>query len=70
LRIPASQQTDNEHVMLFKVETDLEPNPNPEEVQWGGFMAPEKLSLLMKGNQEDFVPAFTLLWHEFLRKTT
>lgn len=70
LRAAACEQTDNEHVMLFKVETDLEPSPNPEEVQWGGFMSPEKLSRLMKENPEDFVPAFILLWNEFLRKTT
>jgi isopentenyldiphosphate isomerase len=70
LRVAACKQTDNEHVMLFKVETDLEPVPNREEVKWGGFMPPEKLSALMHENPEDFVPAFILLWNEFLRKTT
>ena len=70
LRVRACEQTDNEHVMLFQVETDLAPVPSPEEVQWGGFMAPEKLSSLMKENPDDFVPAFILLWNKFLRKTT
>jgi len=70
LWVAACEQTDNEHVMLFKVETDVEPTPNPEEVQWGGYMSPEKLSVLMKENPDDFVPAFILLWNEFLRKTT
>lgn len=70
LRVAACEQTDNEHVMLFKVETDSEPAPNPDEVQWGGFMSPEELSELMEENPEDFVPAFILLWNEFLRKTT
>jgi len=69
LWVAACEQTDNEHVMLFKVETDLKPTPNPEEIQWGGLMAPGKLSSLMKENQADFVPAFILLWNEFLRKT-
>lgn len=68
LRVAACEQTDNEHVMLFTVETGLEPVPNPEEVQWGGFMPPEKLSALMQENPDDFVPAFILLWNEFLRK--
>jgi 8-oxo-dGTP pyrophosphatase MutT (NUDIX family) len=67
---PACEQTDNEHVMLFKVETDLEPYPNPEEVTWGAFMSPQRLSSLMKQTPEDFVPAFILLWNEYLRKTT
>jgi isopentenyl-diphosphate delta-isomerase type 1 len=70
LRVAACEQTDNEHVMLFRVETDLQPVPNPEEVQWGGFMAREKLSSLMKERPNDFVPAFILLWNEFLRQTT
>ncbi|MBI4962681.1 MAG: NUDIX domain-containing protein [Desulfomonile tiedjei] len=69
LRVAACEQTDNEHVMLFKVETDQEPVPNPEEVKWGGFMALGKLSSMMKETPEDFVPAFILLWNKFLRKT-
>ena len=69
LWVQACEQTDNEHVMLFRVRTNLEPVPNPEEVKWGGFMAPERLSALMQENPDDFVPAFILLWNEFLRKT-
>lgn len=68
LWVAACEQTDNEHLMLFQVEINLEPVPNPEEAQWGGFMAREKLSRLMKENPDDFVPAFILLWDEFLRK--
>jgi isopentenyl-diphosphate Delta-isomerase len=70
LQVAACEQTDNEHVMLFRVETDLEPVPNAEEVQWGCFITPEKLSALMQENPDDFVPAFILLWNEFLGKTT
>ena len=69
LWVAACEETDNEHVMLFKAETDLEPAPNPEEVKWGNFMSPEKLSRLMNETPDDFVPAFILLWHEYLRKT-
>lgn len=34
LRVPASEKTDNEHVVLFEVTTKCEPVPNPEEIQW------------------------------------
>ncbi|MBI5251339.1 MAG: NUDIX domain-containing protein [Desulfomonile tiedjei] len=69
LRVAASPETDNEHVVLYLVTTELEPNPNPAEVQWGGFMRPEQLEVLIKETPGDFVPAFILLWNEFLRKT-
>ncbi len=42
VRIPASEQTDNEHVVLFEVVTESEPVPNPEEIQWGEFISREQ----------------------------
>lgn len=69
LRVPACPETDNEHVRLYSATTELEPKPNPSEVQWGGFMKREALAALIKKTPEDFVPAFILLWNEFLRKT-
>lgn len=69
LRVAACPETDNEHVRLYSATTDLEPKPNPSEVQSGGFMKSEKLAALIERTPEDFVPAFVLLWNEFLRKT-
>ncbi len=68
LRLPASHETNHEHVRLFRVVTDRAPSPNPEEVQWGGFMTPERLSHLMDETPEDFVPSFILLWKSFLAR--
>jgi 16S rRNA (adenine1518-N6/adenine1519-N6)-dimethyltransferase len=65
LRIPASEMTDFEHVVLFKAITDEGPLPNPEEILWGGFMPPDRLSELMGEDPDDFVPAFILLWQAF-----
>lgn len=70
LKVAACDLTDNEHVMLFTAVTDREPKPNPEEILWGRFMPREALERLMIENPDDFVPAFILLWDEFLRKTT
>jgi isopentenyl-diphosphate delta-isomerase len=70
LKIPACELTDNEHVVLFAAVTDQEPKPNLEEILSGRFMSGEELSASMKENPNDFVPAFILLWNEFLRKTT
>jgi isopentenyl-diphosphate delta-isomerase type 1 len=68
LRIPASEQTDNEHVVLFEVVTESEPVPNPEEIQWGEFISREQLTKLMDEAPEDFVPAFVLLWKKFIQQ--
>jgi isopentenyldiphosphate isomerase len=69
-RVAACRETDNEHVALFEGTTDQEPNPDPEEIQWGAFMKTEDLSSLMEKNPEDFVPAFILLWKRFERKSS
>jgi len=69
LRVPASDITDNEHVVLYRVETDAEPVPDPEEIQWGGFMTPAQLTSRMKETPGDFVPGFIYLWEEYLRVT-
>ena len=68
LRVRASETTDNEHVVLFRVVTPQEPIPNPEEIVWGAFMSRAGLSQLLEEDPDDFVPAFSLLWKEFLRK--
>jgi isopentenyldiphosphate isomerase len=68
LRVPASEQTDNEHVVLFEVVTESEPVPNPEEIQWGAFMSPEQVTKLMDEAPGDFVPAFILLWKKFIQQ--
>ena len=66
-RVSASDITDNEHVVLYRVETDAQPVPDPEEIQWGGFMTPERLTSRMKETPGDFVPGFIYLWKEYLR---
>jgi isopentenyl-diphosphate Delta-isomerase len=68
LRVPASEQTDNEHVVLFEVVSESEPVPNPEEIQWGAFMSREKVTKLMDQSPDDFVPAFILLWRKFIQQ--
>ncbi|MDQ7783662.1 MAG: NUDIX domain-containing protein [Desulfomonilaceae bacterium] len=65
LRVPASERTDFEHVALFKAVARQKPRPNADEIVWGEFMAPQRLSELMSADPEDFVPAFVLLWNAF-----
>jgi len=70
LQVRASPATDHEHVALFRVVAESEPRPNPDEIVWGDFMTWERLSCLMEQTPDDFVPAFILLWNEFVRKSS
>jgi isopentenyl-diphosphate delta-isomerase type 1 len=70
LRVTASEITDNEHVVLYQAVTDQIPIPDAGEIQWGSYMAPEDLTLIMEQNPADFVPAFIYLWKEYLRLNT
>jgi isopentenyl-diphosphate delta-isomerase len=65
LREPASEITDNEHVVLYHAWSDLDPSPEPEEIQWGGFLAPDALTALMTEQPDDFVPVFIHLWRKY-----
>jgi isopentenyl-diphosphate Delta-isomerase len=68
LRISACEITDNEHVVLYESVTSVEPAPNAEEIQWGAFVESTELTKSMRENPEDFVPAFVLLWNEYLKR--
>lgn len=65
LKVSACPVTDNEHVVLYTAVTDAKPIPNPEEVEWGGFMTLDELTTAMDRNPDDFVPAFVHLWREY-----
>ena len=67
LSVIARPETDNEHVKLFRVHTRSVPQPNSQEICWGDFMSRKDLARLMTEKPEDFVPAFILLWNEFVR---
>jgi isopentenyl-diphosphate Delta-isomerase len=70
LRVPASAVTDNEHVVLFTAVTGAKPVPNFEEILDGRFLEAHLLTKIMAEDPEDFVPAFRMLWKEFLGRRT
>jgi isopentenyl-diphosphate delta-isomerase len=68
LRISACEITDNEHVVLYESVTSGLPEPDSEEIQWGAFVEPAELTKSILENPDDFVPAFILLWNEYLKR--
>jgi isopentenyl-diphosphate Delta-isomerase len=67
LKVAACPETDNEHVELFEVYSDVAPIPDWEEISSGDFMSPANLTDLMRKDPDDFVPAFVLLWRLYLK---
>jgi isopentenyldiphosphate isomerase len=67
LKVAACPETDNEHVELFEVHSDIAPIPDWEEISSGVFMSPANLTDLMRNDPDDFVPAFVLLWRLYLK---
>lgn len=68
LRLPPSQETGYEHVVLFEAVTEEIPVLNRHEAVGGWFLTPAELSHAMKVNPHDFVPAFVLLWDKYQDK--
>lgn len=66
-RVPASEITDNEHVVVYRAVSGREPVPDPDEVQWGGFVTPESLTAWMNYTPGHFVPGYIFFWKEYLR---
>jgi isopentenyldiphosphate isomerase len=69
LRIKPCIDTDNEHVRLFLANSDDTILLNTEEIEWGSFFSFDEVTRMMGKNPGDFVPAFRLLWKEFVEKS-
>lgn len=65
LRLPPSEETGFEHVVLYATCTDLTPLVDPDEIIEGSFVPPQELSAKMSQNADDFVPAFLRLWERY-----
>ncbi len=68
-KLPACAQTDQEHLWVYGCEAEGPFELNREEIQRGGWFAPEEVSRWMKERPEEFAGALVLIW-ETLRGTT
>ena len=69
LKVSVCPATDNEHVLLYEARSNVAPVPNNDEIFEGWFVRPAELSEMMGSRQDDFVPAFVLLWKLFTEKS-
>jgi isopentenyl-diphosphate Delta-isomerase len=60
--VKAGPETGWEHVALFHCRTGVEPAPNPEEIETGGFFNLEEIERLLGDANVPVTPAFRLLY--------
>ena len=65
-KIDACVETDAEFVRVYRCESDGPFQLHPDEIETGGWFAPEKVSRWIAEKPEDFASAFVLIW-EFFR---
>ena len=61
-KLPASLETVNEFVWVYRCEHDGPFELNPEEIERGGWFAPAEVTRWMTERPEEFATAFRLIW--------
>ena len=61
-KLPASAETDQEHVWIYLCEAEGPFTLHPEEIETGGWFSPEKVSQWMKDKPEEFASALLVIW--------
>lgn len=62
-KLPASAETDQEHVWIFRYESEGPFNLEPSEIETGGWFTPTEMSHWMAEHPEQFATAFRLIWN-------
>jgi isopentenyldiphosphate isomerase len=61
-RINACEATDQEFVWVYRCRHDGPFELNPDEIDTGGWFAPEKIARWMEEHPQDFASALLLIW--------
>jgi isopentenyldiphosphate isomerase len=65
-KIAACHETDQEFVWVYRCESEGPFQLHPDEIECGGWFAPEKVTRLIAEHPQDFASAFRLIWGLFL----
>lgn len=63
-KIAACAETDQEFVWVYRCESEGPFNLNPDEIERGGWFAPEAVSRWMAERPRDFASALLLIWRK------
>jgi isopentenyl-diphosphate Delta-isomerase len=65
-KIAACPETDAEFVRVYSCQAEGPFQLHPDEIECGGWFAPEKISRWMAEKPEDFAGAFRFVWEKYL----
>jgi hypothetical protein len=66
-RIDACEDTGQEFVWVYRLESEGPFTLHPEEIEAGGWFTPDAVTRWMKERPEDFARAFVLIWRKLNR---
>lgn len=61
-KLPASVETDQEHVWIYRCAAEGPFQLHPEEIERGGWFAPETVTRWMAQRPQDFASALLVIW--------
>src|SRR5690242_21851286 len=61
-RLPASAETDHEHVWVYRCQAQGPFQLDPEEIEQGGWFTPQQVAQWMKERPQDFASALLVIW--------
>lgn len=61
-KLPASPQTDQEHVWIYRCAAEGPFSLHPEEIETGDWFAPEAVTRWMRERPQDFASALLVIW--------
>jgi isopentenyldiphosphate isomerase len=64
-KIPACNETDQEFVWVYRSESEGPFELNADEIECGGWFAPEFVTSWTAEKPEEFAPAFVFIWQKF-----
>ena len=65
-KIAACPETDAEFVWVYRCQAEGPFRLHPDEIECGGWFAPEAVTRWIAGNPEDFAGAFRSIWKKYL----
>lgn len=69
-KIPASLETDQEHVWVYRCEAEGPFVLHPEEIERGDWFAPGEVSRWMNDRPQDFAGALLFIWKQIRHQET
>lgn len=68
-KLPASAQTDQEHVWVYRCQAEGPFTLHPDEIERGDWFAPEAVTRWMAERPQDFATALLVIWEKVFRES-